>query len=550
MNVLESIKDWVAAGKWRMKAVGWLIVLFVASIFVILEVKFHAFALMDETALNLLRLSRVFEHPSLEVSKSRIGDVSCASHGGRYSVVLLPEAEGPEMPPSAPMPNPLWLRTVRQIRSAAPAAIALDIDITQSGTPAKDLLAAVRSGPNPVTTPPRLAVVVLPNFERGDKGVEHRRARNAFLGELCARSSEVAVSLASANISHSRFSNTAVQFHAQRVIGDRDAAPLVYPALGQMGRLLAERRESIDPVGAGSMCAYLARRGPDGRLPFVEPSDPAQASDLLEPGFMVRSRADQLYSLEWLNPVHVASDIPVLSVRNEDELATLEKSGESCLRGRLVFVGRWPGPNGIDAFSTAVSERTPGAFVHAMVARSTDRGLRSVIAINAAVDLLVGYLLALVPQLPLRNLSESESFAVRLFAKVCRLLAPVLVILVVCVLSIAALNVGWLLNPLVVFLGMWLHSLLESFLHGEKAGDTLDAGAQNPAQSHESAGSRRAWRNWIQRVVDRLPRPRMATTGVWARVDFFVYGSSICIVVLTIVYAAVLVVSRLRLEAL
>lgn len=75
MNVLESIKDWVAAGKWRMKAVGWLIVLFVASIFVILEVKFHAFALMDETALNLLRLSRVFEHPSLEVSKSRIGDV-------------------------------------------------------------------------------------------------------------------------------------------------------------------------------------------------------------------------------------------------------------------------------------------------------------------------------------------------------------------------------------------------------------------------------------------------------------------------------------------
>ena len=47
MNVLESIKDWVAAGKWRMKAVGWLIVLFVASIFVILEVKFHAFALMD-----------------------------------------------------------------------------------------------------------------------------------------------------------------------------------------------------------------------------------------------------------------------------------------------------------------------------------------------------------------------------------------------------------------------------------------------------------------------------------------------------------------------
>ena len=547
MNVKKMLSEW----EWRLTLLSLLVLLFVASIFVILEAKFHAFALIDEAALNALRISGVFVHPGLNPEAAAADKVNCPAGTGRYAVVLLPAALGPEAAGNSSSPHPLWLETVRTLRDARAKTVALDVDVWDSGTPAEVLLTALRPKPGELgQSPTSLAMIALPVFEVGESGAAHRRKRNTYLAAMCDRKSGVSVAVASPNISHSLFSNTAVQFHWQRVVGDEVAGPLAYPALGQVTRLLVGGRAAEDALAAGALCSYLAKADPDGRLPFVEAPDRQDLAEMSEPGFQAQLRANQIFSIDWLNPHGVARDIPVLNVRSPDDLSRLAQSAGACIRNRAVFVGRWPSPSGVDKFSTAIGNATPGTVVHAMAARSTEIGLRGALAVNAAVDLLAGYLLtALVPRKWSLRLGQSESFALRLLSRLGHFVGPIAASLAVCVVAVLALNVGLLLNPLVVFLGIWLHVLLDSFLHDEKLETTL-ANAAFGQQAYNAPPTASDRKEALMRWLDRLPRPRMAAAGRLRVLDACVYGGSICIVIGTITYAAILVAFRLQLNAL
>ena len=123
-----------------------------------------------------------------------------------------------------------------------------------------------------------------------------------------------------------------------------------------------------------------------------------------------------------------------------------------------------------------------------------------------------------------------------------------LVVAVVMLAAALAVTLGYFLNPLVVIMGMWFHTLLESFIHEGSGAHAAPAGANATAATAATAtpttGPR--WLQALRRQVDRVfGHPRMAASGPLRTADRVLYWVSICTVVLVIVYATAIVVSRI-----
>lgn len=534
--MLNKIVSWLKL----VDASGLLLVLFVAGAFVILEAQYHAFSLFDQSTLNLTRISRQFAHQGLNPKNPVSGANDCTKSGSIYSLVLLPAGTG-FTPTSSPAgSSPLWLKTVAQVRAASPRVIALDLDVSRSGIAAKKILETI-TAPAAEDIRTSLATIALPIPEDAPNASALRQARNDWLRTLCKTEGRTAVAIASPLIDRSVLSNSAVQFRWQRLHGWKEVAPPVYAALGQITRLLGDRLDASDAkLGPGVLCSYLTKTLGDERIPFVEAPDRTSPAEVSGPLFQAQRHADELFSIEWLNPYAVERDIPIIPVQSEDDLRGFATFGKACFADKVVFIGQRSPSNGADSFPTSAADSTPGVMVHAMVARSTDTGLRSAIAVNAAVDFLVGYILiALGKKIPLPNWATSPSFALRVVAKIGRLTGPLLVIAVVLAISGAALPIGLFLNPLVVFLGMWLHGVLGLFMQGPQG-----------AQMAEGIGTRTYSHKWIAWLPRFIRIPRMAESGWQEEADQVVYGGLLCFILYVIGYAVYLVLTRISIRAL
>ena len=530
-----------------------ILVWFVAGVFVIVEAHSHAFALLDESILNLARLSHWFTDPDIDSPPRDPSTVAtqCLPSAGRYTVVMLPP--GTAGPAPAPVPasgaasGTLWFHALERIRAAGPQVIAVDLDLSETGLAASDLVELMKPRPHESTLT-ALAVIPMPISGTDPADASRRRARNQWLRQLCEAGTRTGtpVAIAAPGVDPSKSFNSVVQYHGQRLVPESSGLPPRYPELGQVAKLLGDGlNPSNDIKGPGALCRFVAEAKGDERLPFVEESRgllPGNGPALVA-AFKYRER---LFSTEWLNPYRVQRDIPILHVEKRADIELPDDAARACLAGRLVFVGQAPPGNGADSFPTLVSSRTPGLVVHAMVTRSSDSGLKSALSLSALLDFIVGYVLtALGKRISLPHWLNSESFTQRMGARLGRLLAPVLVVAVVMLAAALAVTLGYFLNPLVVIMGMWFHTLLESFIHDDSGAHAAPASANaTAATATPTTGPR--WQQALRRQVDRaFGRPRMAASGPLRTADRVLYWGSICTVVLVIVYATAIVASRI-----
>jgi hypothetical protein len=531
-----------------------MLVAFVASLLVILEARYHAFVHVDELVLSALGASGAFSHPALNTESDAAAEVptprdaSCKVPHAKYVVVLLGPAEndrettpavsasdrvgGPGVAEHAP---PLWLRTVQAIQRMEPAVLAIDLDMTNSGWTADPITGyGPRRSSGPMSTHTRLAFVAMPH-SRADPASERERAlRNDWLRAAC-RSPRVAV--ATANVGQTRLARAVVQFYWERVSRPGEPPP-AFPGLGQVTRLLAKGLDATnDKHGPGMICAYLRETAGAERIPFID--EPITPAEKVDPRFFQQLDAEDRFSVEWINPVGVSHDISVITVDSDESLANFEATAHTCIgEQQIVFVGRRLNVDDTrDAFATAVGDETPGVMVHAMTARSSDRLLRNALALNAAVDLLIGYLLAIgAKRLRLPRLQSSDLFAVRLIPELIRLNAMLLVAAIAVLVSYFALLAGVFLNPLVVGVGMVLHTILDRFVENTRVPRGAVAEAAPPVEPRLAPR--------LPKLYALLPRPAMSERGVWRYVDRAIYGVSLCLVLVAVLYAVWLVAAR------
>jgi len=523
-----------------------ILIAFLASVIIILEGRFHEFDALDETVLSIARSYKVFEHPDLNGKSPKEG---CQASSKYVALIVSRDA-----PQDAPGTRPLWRRAFATVAKLQPSVLAFDLDATTI-TSVADILefdTQQRSQLLPDSSTTRMVVIANARLENQD--AKTRSTRNAWLRGAC-QTRRVAV--ASPAVNPSQRTGAVLQFYGDRIV-ETGTSPSAYPSLGQLVHKLKKGMEPRNSeAGPGFICQQLADplAESDVRIPFLDPAFTlAEQSD---PGFLAEKHPGDLYSVEWINPYRLDKDITVLAIRNQQDIDALQ-SNPSCIKDRVVLLGGETQNAQMDAFRTLAGDETPGVVVHAMVARSQERILKSALSLNALLDLVVGYVLTALAEKAFPHLRRSDAFSVRLVGNVLRILLPLFVIAVVLLIAWAALSVGFFLNPLVVAFGMWLHGIVEAI--AKKSSTPDDAGKAAEKVGVENAGAGKgaavldrlnAW--WakanatplIGHVLRWLPAPQMSGRAIWQILDRFVYVGLLCVMTCSIVYAVYLVGTRI-----
>ncbi|MDM0109889.1 hypothetical protein QTH97_33600 [Variovorax sp. J22R24] len=532
------------------RASHFVLVVFVVSVVMVLEGWFHAFDLLDQFALSMLRASGLFDQEAVYDNAPVPIAGQCIAGPGKYVVVMVPSPPAPprdataaEPPPATIAPAPqrgtkpvpvvrpqaevddFSFKVIDTLQKLGPNVLAVDLDLSQP-LHADSRLEVLKATKDSTTT--RIALIALPASEESAAGHARRKQRNTWLKSVC----EAKIAIATPSVNHSPLFGDVVQFHATNLDKKPELGlPLRYPSLAQVARLLDE---GFDPVrakpGTGFVCEQVANANSGARIPFIDkPETPAELNNEL---FVVARHAFSKFGLEWINPLTARKDIRMVRVEDEVDLQALAAS-ERCLRDKIVFVGTGPDDRSTDVVATIAGPTTPGVVVQAMTAASSERKLTSALAFYAAVDVLIGYLLVwLLGKIDTTRLAASESLFLRSSGRVLRTVAPVFAIVVVCVLSFLAFQKNVFLNPLIAVIGIWLHGVLHTYFIWTPAGRTVSTPADH----------------WSKRAFYSIfPALKFSNSPKLRKLDVVTYWGSLCVLLLFVFFALLILALRIDL---